>query len=297
MYKFFIKLLLLNSLICATTVLKAQILPNNYSIEIIGDSIIGGISIANVVGDGISIIDTSGNMQDGIQIVAPGDDGIFVFSPNDDGNHVVSAGGDGFYSQLSGDDGFQSVDAGGDGIFIANSNGFSGYFGGDVEVTGSLAKAAGSFKIDHPLDPENKILYHSFVESPDMMNIYNGNVILDENGSATVTLPDWFSALNKEFRYQLTCVGGFAQVFISKKVENNQFSISGGIEGLEISWMITGIRNDPYAQKFRIPTEVEKTNEAKGTYLQPEAYNQPYEKSETYRKLLEDQENLQTKFK
>ena len=66
---------------------------------------------------------------------------------------------------------------------------------GNVSVTGTLSKGSGSFKIDHPLDPKNKYLYHSFVESPDMMNIYNGNITTDANGFATVEMPDWFEAL------------------------------------------------------------------------------------------------------
>ncbi|HMB90044.1 MAG TPA: hypothetical protein VKP65_04300, partial [Rhodothermales bacterium] len=53
---------------------------------------------------------------------------------------------------------------------------YAGLFNGDVWVTGTLSKGGGSFKIDHPLDPANKYLAHSFVESPDMMNVYNGNV-------------------------------------------------------------------------------------------------------------------------
>ena len=64
---------------------------------------------------------------------------------------------------------------GGDGLFAQSSTGFAAFFLGDVDVDGNLSKAGGSFKIDHPLDPANKYLYHSFVESPDMMNIYNGN--------------------------------------------------------------------------------------------------------------------------
>ena len=44
-----------------------------------------------------------------------------------------------------------------------SSNGYAGYFQGRVRVTGNLSKGGGSFKIDHPLDPENKYLQHSFV--------------------------------------------------------------------------------------------------------------------------------------
>ncbi len=146
---------------------------------------------------------------------------------------------------------------------------------GDLDVTGVLSKTFGSFKIDHPLDPENKYLYHSFVESPDMMNVYNGNVILDENGKAVVELPDWFEGLNKDFRYQLTCIGGFAQVYISEEISNNRFKIAGGEPGLKVSWQVTGIRNDPVAQQNRIPVEKEKRIQDRGKYLHPKVYGLP----------------------
>ncbi len=167
-----------------------------------------------------------------------------------------------------------------DAIYVkTKGTGRAAYFSGDVRISGTLTKSSGNFLIDDPLDPENKYLYHSFVESPDMMNIYNGNVILDENGEAIVKLPDYFEALNKDFRYQLTCIGGYAQIYISEKINNNQFKISGGKKGLEVSWQVTGIRNDPYAQKHRHPAEVEKPANEKGYYLNYKEYNQSYEKS------------------
>ena len=49
------------------------------------------------------------------------------------------------------------------------------------------------------------------------MNIYNGNITTNETGEATVTLPDYFEALNIEFRYQLTVIGTFAQAIIAEK--------------------------------------------------------------------------------
>ena len=76
-----------------------------------------------------------------------------------------------------------------------------------MKITGNLEKAGGSFKIDHPLDPANKYLCHSFVESPDMKNVYDGVVVLDNKGKAEIELPDWFGILNKDFRYQLTAIG------------------------------------------------------------------------------------------
>jgi hypothetical protein len=152
---------------------------------------------------------------------------------------------------------------------IASSGGYAGYFSGNVNVTGTLSKGSGTFKIDHPLDPANKYLQHSFVESPDMMNIYNGNVVLDGNGAAVVELPNWFEALNKDFRYQLTCIGGFAQVYIAEKVQNNRFKIAGGTPGLEVSWQVTGIRKDAYANAHRVQVETEKPLSERGKYLHP----------------------------
>lgn len=177
------------------------------------------------------------------------------------------------------------ADAGGTAIFASNggsnSSGFAGDFQGRVrvtgnlQVTGSVSKGSGTFKIDHPMDPENKFLYHSFVESPDMKNIYDGVVTLDASGAATVTLPAYFNALNKEYRYQLTCVGGYAPVYIAKEVDNNTFEIAGGKPGLKVSWTVTGIRQDPYANMNRVQPEVEKSADEKGLYLYPEAYGKP----------------------
>ena len=156
---------------------------------------------------------------------------------------------------------------------IANSSSaYAGYFEGRVHVTSTLSKGGGSFKIDHPLDPENKYLYHSFVESPDMMNVYNGNVTTDAAGEAVVALPDWFEALNRDFRYQLTVIGQFAQAMVARKVEGNRFAIRTDKPGVEVSWQVTGIRKDPFAEKNRIPVEEDKPEAERGTYLHPEAW-------------------------
>jgi len=146
---------------------------------------------------------------------------------------------------------------------------------GTLDVTNSLTKPFGSFKIDHPLDPANKYLYHSFVESPDMKNIYDGVAALDENGEAVVTLPDWFEALNRDFRYQLTSIGAFASVYIAEEIQNNRFKIAGGKPGIKVSWQITGIRQDAFANAHRIQVEVEKAPADHGHYLHPELFGAP----------------------
>ena len=152
-------------------------------------------------------------------------------------------------------------------------DGYAGWFNQRVHVNGTLSKGGGSFKIDHPLDPENKYLYHSFVESPDMMNVYNGNVTLNAQGEAWVELPEWFEALNKEFRYQLTAMGKPGpNLYIAEEMASNRFKIEGGAPGMKVSWQVTGIRKDAFAEKYRIPVEEEKTGEERGRYMHPEAF-------------------------
>ncbi len=170
----------------------------------------------------------------------------------------------------------------------SNTLGYAGLFNGRVSVFGNLnvygtlAKSAGAFKIDHPLDPTHKYLLHSFVESPDMKNIYDGVATLDASGNAIVKLPDYFEALNMDFRYQLTCIGGYAPVYIAEEIAGNQFKIAGGRPRLKVSWQVTGIRHDPYANQNRIKVEELKPAKEQGRYLYPTGYGQPASRGEAY---------------
>jgi hypothetical protein len=169
-------------------------------------------------------------------------------------------------------------------------SGYAGYFLGNLSTTGTLSKAAGSFKIDHPLDPANQYLYHSFVESPDMKNIYDGVAVLDESGAAWVALPDWFEALNRDFRYQLTPIGGWAPLYIAQEIEGNTFRIAGGEPGMKVSWMVTGIRQDAYANAHRIPVEEEKPADERDLYLHPTELGQPADLGLDYQRDLRQSE-------
>jgi hypothetical protein len=204
--------------------------------------------------------------ENGFEVAGAEWHGVYVGRSDQDGVHVKSTGANGVYVES----------AAINGVYVGSAGGYAGYFDGDVYVSGTINKGAVGFKIDHPLDPENRYLYHSGVESPDMMNVYNGNVILDASGEAWVNLPDWFEALNRDFRYQLTPIGGPGPgLYIAEKVQNNRFKIAGGEPGLEVSWQVTGIRHDPYAEANRIPVEEEKPAEEQGTYLHPGAHGQP----------------------
>lgn len=132
-------------------------------------------------------------------------------------------------------------------------------FLGNLTVVGALSKGAGTFEIDHPLDPTNKLLFHSFVESPDVKNIYDGMAKLDENGEATVMLPDYFEALNKDFRYLWTPIGeSMPGLYIKEEIQGNQFTIAGGKPRGKVSWQVTSIRHDAYIEANPIRNEVWK---------------------------------------
>jgi hypothetical protein len=195
-------------------------------------------------------------------------------------------------------DGFGMVGMSGNwaGLYGQSINDYAAVLDGKVKITGNLEKAGGSFKVDHPLDPANKYLCHSFVESPDMKNVYDGVVVLDRKGKAEIDLPDWFGALNKDFRYQLTAIGSpgpnlyiaeeisegttsnYGSKSSSNKNNNSRFRIAGGTSGMKVSWQVTGIRKDPWANANRIQIEEDKAAKERGYYLHPDLYGQPEEK-------------------
>jgi hypothetical protein len=155
------------------------------------------------------------------------------------------------------------------------AGGWAGFFNGDIRVVGTLFKGGGGFSIDCPGDEENRVLNHSFVESPDMMNVYNGNVITDGEGNATVQLPGYFEALNRDFRYQLTAIGDFAQAIVAEEVTDNSFKIKTEKPNVRVSWQVSGIRQDAWANAHRIEVEVEKSEGERGKYLHATEHDQP----------------------
>jgi hypothetical protein len=90
------------------------------------------------------------------------------------------------------------------------------------------------------------------------------------------------TVFNRDFRYQLTCIGGHAPVYVANEVSNNRFTIAGGIPGLKVSWQITGIRKDAFAENNRIPVEEVKTGNERGKYLYAKAYGAPESMGVTY---------------
>jgi hypothetical protein len=171
------------------------------------------------------------------------------------------------------------------GVWGYSTSGWAGTFSGKAQVTGNFFAGAKFFRIDHPLDPENRILLHASIESNEMKNVYDGIATLDANGEAWVDLPDWFESLNTNFRYQLTTIGEPALVYIKQKISGNRFQIAGGNAGMEVSWQVTGVRQDAYAKANPMQVEVDKQGSERGQYLHPAAFGLPETRNVQYEKL------------
>ncbi len=166
-----------------------------------------------------------------------------------------------------------------DGFPIGSAD-YSARFGGLVEIDGGVASPSVVTRMDHPLDPANKFLVHTAINSSEALNQYSGNVTTDDQGSATVLLPDWFEAENTDFRYQLTVISGqFAQAVIVQKVAGHRFVISTNVPRVEVSWLLTARRNDLYIKAHPMVAEQEKPINERGTYRHPELYGQPKQKT------------------
>nr|NQU91759.1 hypothetical protein [Bacteroidota bacterium] len=183
-----------------------------------------------------------------------------------------------------------------------NGPDWAGYFNGDVYVAGGFFGGKASSVIDHPLDPENKVLCNNFVESPENLLIYRGKTQLDNNGEALVEMPDYFIAFTKEDEasIQLTPVGKpqsdiryeFSYEWLA---DFNSFNIYGE-PGRQISWMVLADRDDPVIHELGRSIEEEKGPDnklcKKGKLLYPEAYGYPESMGSNYemeQKILKDQ--------
>jgi hypothetical protein len=260
----------------------------------VGNTSWEGVKVYHSALDGLSVqyagspvaAPISSPMNNGLEIWGAQGNGVFVGASDGDGVHVESGGVNAGYfntnvSSGTGVIGIANYGAAAYGVWGASSSGYAGVFSGKVDISGNLhvggtlTKSAGTFRIDDPLDPENKFLSHSFVESPDMKNVYDGVVTLDDPGEAEVELPDYFEALNRDFRYQLTTIGAAAAVYIAEEIHDNRFKIAGGTDGLKVSWQVTGIRKDPYAVDHPVEVEAWKPDAERGRFLYPAGYGMP----------------------
>jgi hypothetical protein len=256
----------------------------------VGYGVYGKSNSNGVYGEGNFANGVYGKSSSGNGMYGESSSGYGVYGESQTGTAVVGISNDHY--------GVVGVSSNLAGLYGESSNDYAAVLNGKVKITGNLEKAGGSFKIDHPLDPANKYLCHSFVESPDMKNVYDGVVVLDRKGKAEIELPNWFGALNKDFRYQLTAIGAPGpNLYIAEEIsdtttttnygsssgsnnnnKNSRFKIAGGTSGMKVSWQVTGIRKDTYANANRIEVEEDKPDKERGYYLHPDLYGQPEEK-------------------
>ena len=76
----------------------------------------------------------------------------------------------------------------------------------------------------------------------------------------------------------MTAIGQFAQAIVSSEVSNNRFTIRTDKPLVKVSWQVTGIRHDAYANANQLQTVEDKPEKERGSYLYPELFNQPEEK-------------------
>jgi hypothetical protein len=246
----------------------------------------GGFGVHGHSPDNTAVIGTSSGGS-GVHGYSTFTTGVFGYSGNRWGIHghsgvqagVFGSGGIGVEGKGSSGIRAEATGIGGYGLWAVQGPGtHAGLFSGDVQITGTLKKGGGGFSIDHPLAPAQMYLNHAFVESSEMKNVYDGVVQLDENGAAQVDLPPWFEALNGDFRYQLTAVGGAApNLHVAEEISENRFRIAGGEGGMRVCWQVTGTRKDAWATANTVEVEEEKPQEERGRYLHPDLYNAPEE--------------------
>ncbi|MBS1722887.1 MAG: hypothetical protein JSS66_08040 [Armatimonadetes bacterium] len=159
------------------------------------------------------------------------------------------------------------------GNYAGNDGGIGVFSFGVIAATGTK-----QFVIDHPLDPQNKILRHYCSEGPEPLNVYRGTIVTDSAGYATVRLPDYFQALNTNPTVQLTVVDSSQDFVLAKVVQrpvNNEFVVRTSKGRTTVDWRVEARRNDAHVKRFGAPVEEDKPASMRGKYLDPAAYGLP----------------------
>jgi hypothetical protein len=235
--------------------------------------------------------------------------GVYGESASTSGRGVYGYGQYGVWGESSGTDGtavyaYATATTGTNygvyGYTLSQSSGYGGYFNGDVHVIGYITKSFCSFLIDHPLDPENKLLRHNCMESPEHLVVYRGKVRLDADGQGSVQMPEYFQALAKEHEASIHLTPAGASPFMVSGQWNTDFAgfTIHGDPAREVFWEVLAERDDPVTRQLARPVEEDKGPDNKycdrGKLLHPSAYGYPetmgrdYEKREENRRRDEE---------
>ena len=133
------------------------------------------------------------------------------------------------------------------------------YAAGNLHVANTLSKAAGSFKIDHPLPQKSNTNYlvHSFIEGPQADLYYSGKTQL-QNGLAIINIDSvsnmtegTFEALCRNIRCFVANESNWD--LVRGTVENNLLTIvsQNNDSSANVSWLVVGERKD----KFMLETD------------------------------------------
>jgi hypothetical protein len=159
---------------------------------------------------------------------------------------------------------------------IGQTSSAAGY--GVSSIGRFTASGTKSFRIDHPLDPENKFLTHYCAEGPEPLNVYSGEIRTGADGYAWIELPEYFSEINRNPRVQLT-VDDMSDDFVMAKVvggvREGGFRIRTSKPNTTVYWEVKAIRNDRFVQAHGAPVETEKSDFERGRYLHPHLYGAP----------------------
>lgn len=111
---------------------------------------------------------------------------------------------------------------------------------GPMAVVGAFTATSKSFKIPHPLKADTWLL-HGVTESNEHGVEYRGDGVIDDNGSAVVTLPDYFEALTEPGATIFVIGNGFCAGW--SPIENNSLTVAGEPGG-SFSWLVKAARSD-----------------------------------------------------
>lgn len=127
---------------------------------------------------------------------------------------------------------------------------------------------------DHPALQEDYLLQQAYLVGNERYVVQSGVATLDATGSATVTLPGYFRHFCSNYRYQLTPIGGYAQLYIAQPFEQDRFQIAAAEDslaaGFQVSWQITGVRSDAVAERYPFADTLPKPYP--GTYIDTSVY-------------------------
>ena len=222
--------------------------------------------------------------QVGVQATANGEDGVGLRAiGSSDGGWAIEATNTG-YGGITVEASGVAVDAvaqtgvyaiglgeNGRGVYAYSNGGRAAHLDGDVLVSGTLTEGRRLSRIDHPADPARRWLTHAGVDAPEAKDVYDGNATTGADGRASVRVPGYVEALGRDFRYQLTVIGDFAQAVVSRELRDGRFEIRTDRPRVRVSWQVTALRDDAYTRDHPVRNETAKTGDELGTrqYVPP----------------------------